>query len=98
MVEALMANDKIFLVCRGCRQPFGLYKHFGRPDLSEYVSGAELGAFIAEHLYHAGTGDGVHLAEPAPFETVTEHVLMKREAWETERQLLWTLPDAEPLP
>lgn len=76
-----MANDKIFLVCRGCGGVLGIYKDFGHADPTAYISGDDLATFIAEHLYHhkgaGGPGDGFHLSEPAPFEVLTEHVLMR---------------------
>ena len=73
-----MANDKIFLRCRGCDALLGIYKHFGGPDPTEYITGSELSEYIADHLYCASYGDGRHLHEPSPFECVTDHVLMQR--------------------
>lgn len=75
----LMANDSLFLVCRGCAAMRKIFKYYGHADDTEYVSGSELAKFLSEHLYCTGYGDGVHLPEQG-FEMVTEHVLMRRES------------------
>jgi hypothetical protein len=73
---SVVANDKMLLVCRGRRCVLGIFKYFGRADPSAYISGDELGAFIAEHLYHTGHHpDRFHLPEDA-FEVQTDHMLM----------------------
>jgi len=75
-----MANDSLFLVCRGCRQMRKIYKHFGYADPEPYISGRDLETFLVDHLYCTGFNpDGFHLPEHG-FDVKTEHVLMRERA------------------